>query len=295
MQVYSELMKSLKSGKFTIIGEIDPPKGANRDKIIKQAKELKPYVVAANVTDNPLGIVFMGTLAVCAIMQNEVGLEAIYQVTCRDRNRIALQSDILGASALGIKNILALTGDHPKLGDHPQAKPVFDLDSVQLVRMIRRLRDEGKDLAGNELDVPPKVHIGVGISPGLDPLELEIIKFEKKVEAGAEFAQTQVVYDTKILEKLKDATSHLDIPILVGVAPLKSLKMAKFMQANVPGIRIPKEIMERLERAKDVKEESINITAELIREIKEMKFAGVHIMPVGMDEYVGEMIRRANI
>ncbi len=295
MQVYSELMKSLKSGKFTITGEIDPPKGANRDKIIKQAKELKPYVVAANVTDNPLGIVFMGTLAVCAIMQNEVGLEAIYQVTCRDRNRIALQSDILGASALGIKNILALTGDHPKLGDHPQAKPVFDLDSVQLVRMIRRLRDEGKDLAGNELDVPPKVHIGVGISPGLDPLELEIIKFEKKVEAGAEFAQTQVVYDTKILEKLKDATSHLDIPILVGVAPLKSLKMAKFMQANVPGIRIPKEIMERLERAKDVKEESINITAELIREIKEMKFAGVHIMPVGMDEYVGEMIRRANI
>ncbi len=295
MQAYSELMKSLKSGKFTITGEIDPPKGANRESIIKQAKELKPYVVAANVTDNPLGIVFMGTLAVCTIMQNEVGLEAIYQVTCRDRNRIALQSDILGASALGIKNILALTGDHPRLGDHPQAKPVFDLDSVQLVKMIKRLRDEGKDLAGNELDVPPKVHIGVGISPGLEPLELEIIKFEKKVEAGAEFAQTQVVYDTKVLEKLKDATSHLDIPILVGVAPLKSVKMAKFMQANVPGISIPKEIMERLERAKDVKEESINITAELIREIKEMGFAGVHIMPVGMDEYVGEMIKRAGI
>ncbi len=295
MQAYSELMKSLKSGKFTITGEIDPPKGANRESIIKQAKELKPYVVAANVTDNPLGIVFMGTLAVCTIMQNEVGLEAIYQVTCRDRNRIALQSDILGASALGIKNILALTGDHPRLGDHPQAKPVFDLDSVQLVKMIKRLRDEGKDLAGNELDVPPKVHIGVGISPGLEPLELEIIKFEKKVEAGAEFAQTQVVYDTKVLERLKDAASHLDIPILVGVAPLKSVKMAKFMQANVPGISIPKEIMERLERAKDVKEESINITAELIREIKEMGFAGVHIMPVGMDEYVGEMIKRAGI
>ncbi len=295
MEAYSELMKSLKSGKFTITGEIDPPKGANRESIIKQAKELKPYVVAANVTDNPLGIVFMGTLAVCTIMQNEVGLEAIYQVTCRDRNRIALQSDILGASALGIKNILALTGDHPRLGDHPQAKPVFDLDSVQLVKMIKRLKDEGKDLAGNELDVPPKVHIGVGISPGLEPLELEIIKFEKKVEAGAEFAQTQVVYDTKVLERLKDATSHLDIPILVGVAPLKSVKMAKFMQDNVPGISIPKEIMERLERAKDVKEESINITAELIREIKEMGFAGVHIMPVGMDEYVGEMIKRAGI
>ncbi len=289
------MMDSLESGRFTISGEVDPPKGANREVIIHQATLLKDHVVAANVTDNPLGIVIMNTLAACHIIQNEVGLEAVYQVTCRDRNRIGIQSDILGAAALGMHNILALTGDHPRLGDHPQAKPVFDLDSVQLVSLLRKMIDEGKDMAGNKLNVPPQMHVGVALSPGVNPLEPEIIKFEKKVAAGADFAQTQVVYDTKVLEKLKDAVSHFDIPILVGIAPLKSLGMAKFMAKNVPGVVVPTDVMSKLEKSKDIKETTIEITAELLRDIKELGFVGAHIMPVGMDWAVGEIKKRAGI
>jgi len=292
---FSNLMRSIESKKFTITGEIDPPKGANRKVVVHQAKLLKGNVVAANVTDNPLGIMLMGGLACCAIMQNEVGLEAVYQVTCRDRNRIALQSDILGAAALGIRNVLALTGDHPSLGDHPQAKPVFDLDSVQLTAMLRKMVGEKTDLAGNKLNVAPEMHIGVALSPGLSPIEPEIIKLEKKIKAGAEFAQTQVVYDIKVMEKLKDAIAHLDIPVLVGIAPLKSIGMAKFMAKNVPGVVIPKEIMEKLEKSKNIKETTIEITAELLRDIKEIGFAGAHIMPVGMEDAVGEIIKRSGV
>lgn len=293
--MYSELMRSLKEEKFTISGEIDPPKGADKSMIIEQASYLKGHVIAANVTDNPLGIVIMNTLAPCYIMQNEVGIEAVYQVTCRDRNRIALQSDILGAAALGLRNVLALTGDHPRKGDHPQAKAVFDLDSVQLTKLLRRMIDEGVDMAGNKLKGRPRMHVGVGISPGLRPFEPELIKFEKKIDAGAEFAQTQVVYDSQVLGELKDATKHLGLPILVGIAPLKSLGMAKFMAKNVPGVVVPKEIMRRLEKAKDLKEAAIDITAELLREIKELGFPGAHIMPVGMDYAMGEIIRRSGV
>jgi 5,10-methylenetetrahydrofolate reductase len=291
----SKFMESISSSEFTISGEVDPPKGANRETIVHQAELLKPHVVAANVTDNPLGIVIMNTLVPCHIMQNEVGLEAVYQVTCRDRNRIAIQSDILGAAALGIKNVLALTGDHPSLGDHPQAKPVFDLGSVELVDLLRTMVHDGTDYAGNKLDVAPKMAIGVALSPGVDPVEPEIMKLEKKIEAGAEFAQTQCVYDTVVLEKLLDATSHLDLPILPGIAPLKSVGMAKFMASNVPGVTIPDEMIDVLKNAKDVKDATIEITASLLRDIKEMGFSGVHIMPVGMDAYVGDIIDRAGI
>lgn len=292
---HSKFMESLDSGKFTISGEIDPPKGANRESIVHQAELLKDHVVAANVTDNPLGIVIMNTLTPCHIMQNEVGLEAVYQLTCRDRNRIALQSDVLGAAALDIPNVLALTGDHTRMGDHPQAKPVFDLDSVQLTAMIKKMVDEKKDWAGNDLDVAPQMHIGVALSPGMVPLEPEIMKYEKKIEAGAEFAQTQVVYDTQTMEKLKDTTSHLDIPILIGVAPLRSVGMAKFMASNVPGVTIPKEMLDELVNSKDIKETTLDITANLIKDIKELGFPGVHIMPVGMDAEVGEMIKRSGV
>jgi methylenetetrahydrofolate reductase (NADPH) len=292
---YSKLMESLQKNDFTISGEVDPPKGANRETIVHQAELLKPHVIAANVTDNPLGIVIMNTLVPCHILQNEVGLEAVYQVTCRDRNRIAIQSDLLGAAALGIPNVLALTGDHPSLGDHPEAKPVFDLGSVELVGLIKRMVDEETDYAGHKLDVAPKMHIGVALSPGIDPIEPEIIKYEKKIKAGAEFAQTQCVYDKRVLEKLLDATSHLDVPIMPGIAPLKSVGMAKFMAANVPGVTVPEDMIEALKDARDVKEATVDITAGLLRDIKELGFPGVHIMPVGMDEYVGEIIRRAGI
>lgn len=290
---HSKLMEAVMSREFTISGEVDPPKGANRKVIEHQTELLKPHCVAANVTDNPLGIVIMNTLAPCVIMQ-EMGLEAIYQATCRDRNRIALQSDVLGAAALGMKNILALSGDHTVMGDHPQAKPVFDLDSVQFTAAIRKLV-EGKDMAGNDLDVAPKMHIGVALSPGLDPIEPEILKFEKKVGAGAEFAQTQCVYDTKVLERILDLTSHLDIPILPGIAPLKSAGMAKFMASNVPGVTIPEDMLDELVNSKDIKETTLDITASLIKDIKELGFPGVHIMPVGMDAEVGEMIKRSGV
>ncbi|MEK6978514.1 MAG: methylenetetrahydrofolate reductase [Candidatus Hydrothermarchaeota archaeon] len=292
---YSRLMESLSREKFAISGEIDPPKGGNREVVVHQARLLKDHVVAANVTDNPLGIVIMNTLSCCHIMQNEVGLEAIYQVTCRDRNRIAIQSDILGATALGIHNVLALTGDHSILGDHPQAKPVFDLDSVGLTAMLRKMVSEKTDLNGHKLDVAPEMHIGVAVTPGLDPLEAELIKFEKKIKAGAEFAQTQVVYDVATMEKLKEATGHLEIPIMIGLAPLRSKGMAKFMAKNVPGVKIPPEMMERLEKSKDIRETTIDITADLLHAIKEIGFPGAHIMPVGMDDAVGEIIKRARV
>jgi len=292
---FSKLMDSIESGKFTVSGEVDPPKGANTETILHQAELLKDHVVAANVTDNPLGIVIMNTLAACHLIQNEGGLEAVYQVTCRDRNRIGIQSDILGAAALGMSNVLALTGDHPRLGDHPEAKPVFDLDSVQLTALLRKMVDEGKDMAGNDLDVPPKMHIGVALSPGVNPIEPEIIKYEKKVNAGADFAQTQVVYDRGVLEKMRDVTAHLDIPILVGIAPLKSIGMAKFMAKNVPGVVVPDDVMDKLEKSEDIKETTIDITAELLKDIKELGYAGAHIMPVGMDWAVGEIIKRSGV
>jgi 5,10-methylenetetrahydrofolate reductase len=292
---FSSLMDSLAKKGFTISGEVDPPKGANKETIIHQAELLKPHVVAANVTDNPLGIVIMNTLVPCHILQNEVGLEAVYQITCRDRNRIAIQSDLLGAAALGLKNVLALTGDHPSLGDHPQAKPVFDLGSVELVDLIHKMVYEETDYVGNRLDVAPKMNIGVALSPGIDPIEPEIIKLEKKIEAGAEFAQTQVVYDTRVLEKLLEETSHLDLPIMPGIAPLKSVGMAKFMASNVPGVTVPKEMIETLKNAPEVKEATVDITANLLRDIKDLGFPGAHIMPVGMDAYVGEIIKRAGI
>lgn len=291
---FSKFMASVKSKEFTISGEVDPPVDVNRHAIEEQVEYLRDHVVAANVTDNPIGDVIMNTMTPCIIMQ-EMGLEAIYQQTCRDRNRIALQSDIIGAAALDIKNVLALTGDHTKMGNHPQSKPVFDVDSVLLTKMIHDMVHEGRTWAGTKLENPPQMHIGVGISPGLEPLEPEIMKLEKKIEAGAEFGQTQIIYDTNIMEKLLDQTSHLEFPILPGLTPLRSIGMAKFLKQFVPGVIIPDEMMKRLETSKDLKETSIDIVAELIKEAKEMGFPGVHIMPVGMDAQVPEMIKRSGV
>ncbi len=293
MKVYSRFMESLRSSRFTVSGEIDPPKDANPAEVVEQVEALREHVVAANVTDNPIGDVIMCTLATCVIMQQH-GLEPIYQATCRDRNRIALQSDVIGAAALGIRNVLALTGDHPRMGKSRDAKPVFDLDSVLLTRTLSTLRS-GRNLSGEELARAPEFHIGVGLSPGVEPIEAEIIKLEKKIEAGAEFVQTQCIYDEKVMERLREETSHLDVPILPGIAPLRSLGMAKFMLANVPGISIPDEVMRRLESTRDLKETAIDIAAELVSAAKDYGFPGVHIMPVGMHMHVGEIIERSGV
>ncbi len=293
MSAGSEFMKSLRSGRFTISGEIDPPRDANPQEVVEQVEALREHVVAANVTDNPIGNVIMCTLATCVIMMQH-GLEPIYQATCRDRNRIALQSDAIGAAALGIKNVLALTGDHPRMGKSRDAKPVFDLDSVLLTKMFSTLRS-GRNLSGEELSHAPGFHIGVGMSPGVEPIEAEVIKLEKKIEAGAEFVQTQCIYDEKVLERLREATSHLDVPILPGIAPLRSVGMAKFMLANVPGISIPDELLRRLESSRDLTETAIDIAAELVSAVKDYGFPGVHIMPVGMHMHVGEIISRSGV
>ena len=284
-QIYSSLMKSLSDGKFVFTGEIEPRKTTSLNEIIETAKVLKKYVVAANLTDNPAGMAFMNSLVPSYIIQKEVGLEAVYQITCRDRNRIAIFSDLLAAGALGIKNVLAITGDHPALGDNPQAKPVFDLDSQQLVYMIRKMVDEGVDLTGHKIENPPKFHVGVAASPAVKPLEPEIIKLERKAELGAEFVQTQIVYDIEVAKKFLADTKHIKIPIIIGVCPLKSVGMAEWMSKNLPGVMIPSELIDRLKKAEEkgkdaIMQENIAIFREFIKELKNTRASGAHLMAV---------------
>lgn len=300
-EAYTDLMKNLKAGKFVFTGEIEPVKTTKLDEIIEAAKVLKDCVIACNITDNPTGLAYMNSLIPSYIMQRETGLEAIYQITCRDRNRIAIFSDLLAAAAVGIRNILALTGDHSALGDMPEAKPVFDIDSQQLVYMIRKMVDEGVDLNGHPIENPPKFNVGVGAVPTADPLEPEIIKLERKEDVGADYVQTQVVYDIEIAKSFMKAVSHIKMPILIGITPLKSIGMAKWMIQNLPGVIIPDEVMERLEKAKEKSkeafyEENINLFAEFTRELKKTTHAaGVHIMAIGIEWMTPKIIERSGI
>ncbi len=298
-QVFSKLMRSLAERRFTITSEVEPTKTASLEGVIEAARTLKNRVTAVNITDCPAGLAYMSPLVPAIVIQREVGLEVVYQVTCRDRNRIAIFGDLLAASAAGIRNILALTGDHPALGDLPKTKPVFDLDSQQLVYMIRKMVDEGVDLAGNRIEPPPKFHVGVAAAPAAEPLEPEIIKLERKVKIGAEFVQTQAVYDIEIAKRFLGETRHLDIPILIGVCPPRSYGMAKWMVANLPGIVIPDELMERFRRAEArgkeaLFQENVEIFSELVRELRRTtEVAGVHIMAPGYEGVVPEVVRRA--
>lgn len=300
--VYSDLMKQLSEGKFVFTGELEPLKTTNLHKVLEGAKALKGHVVAANITDNPTAFAYMNALIPSYMIQKEVGLEAIYQMTTRDRNRIALTSDLLAAAACGIKNVLALTGDHTTLGDNPQAKPVFDLDSATLVRLIRKMVDEGVDLNENKIEEPPKFHVGVAANPNSDPLEPEILKTERKVKIGAEFMQTQCVYDIERAKSFIDATSHLSIPVLIGIAPFKSIAMMEWMIEHVPGIIVPDEIQQRLRNAKEkggkeaVIQENIEIFSDLVKEVrKTTKAKGVHLMAVGFEWIVPKIIEESGV
>lgn len=300
-KIYSNLMKSLSEGRFTFTGEIEPVKTTSLKKIIEDAKTLKGHVVAANVTDSPAALAYMNSLIPSYIIQKKAGLEAIYQVTCRDRNRIGLFSDLLAAGALGIKNILALTGDHTSLGDNPEAKPVFDLDSQQLVYMIRKMVDEGTDLTGHKIEEPPKFHVGVAAQPAMQPLEPEILKLERKINLGAEFVQTQVVYDIDIAKQFLRQTAHIKAPILIGISPLKSTAMAKWMIKNLPGIVIPDEVMRKFEAAEakgkdNLMQENIETFGEFIKEIKKTtRAAGMHIMAIGFEWIVPKIIECSGV
>ncbi|HIE13837.1 TPA: 5,10-methylenetetrahydrofolate reductase [Candidatus Bathyarchaeota archaeon] len=269
--------------------------------VIESTLRMKGYVIACNVTDNPQSFAYISSLAAAYIVQKETGVETIYQLTCRDRNRLALTSDLLGAAALGIKNVLALTGDHSTLGDMPQAKPVFDLDSVQLIRMIRTMVDQGVDVSGNEIEKPPKFHVGAGANPNAQPLKPEIIKFAKKVEAGAEFFQTQVVFDIETVKRFFDEIKGYNVAVLIGIFPLRSYGVAKYFDKTVPGVRVPEELMDALAKAKKIsdkkkrKEKYNEINLEyftsLLKEIKRTtSAAGCHLMSVGYEEIIPSLV-----
>lgn len=282
----------IKAGKFVVTSEIGPPKGIDIKEMLDDAELIKERVDAINVTDLQSSVLRLGSLAVCHLLKDR-GIEPIFQITCRDRNRLALQSDLLSAAVLGIENVLALTGDYPTLGDHPEAKPVFDLGSVELLDVIRSLQ-EGKDMKGNPLKGNPKFCVGAVVNPGADPLEPEILKMEKKIEAGAQFFQTQAVYDIDAFRRFLDAAKHIKTMILGGIVLLKSAGMAKYMNKNVAGVFVPDNLIKEMEEAKDKSAKSIEIAARLIKELKPL-CQGIHIMPIGWDKKVPLVIEAAGL
>lgn len=281
--------EKLDKKQFVITTEISPPKGTDYNLRLKKIENLKGRVDAINVTDQQSSVMRLGSLAMSHFLL-EAGYEPIYQITCRDRNRIALESDILSASSLEIKNILVLTGDYPTAGDHPEAKPVFDLDSVQLLEVIKKMH-EGFDMVDNELKGKPEFLTGAVTNPGVSPIEPEIIKMEKKIEAGSRFFQTQAVYDINKLKKFLNLTSHIEIPIIVGIIPLRSVSMANYINRNLAGVSIPEEYMKKLSKANEIKQESINLTVEFIQNIRKF-VAGVHIMPINWPGVVDKILDR---
>jgi 5,10-methylenetetrahydrofolate reductase len=288
------LAEKLKSGKFLITAEIGPGKGTDIDEYLEEMEILRGKVDAINVTDLQSSVMRLGSLVVCHLLA-ERNLEPVFQITCRDRNRLALQSDLLSAYVLGIRNVLVLTGDHTVLGDHPEAKPVFDLDSVSLLKVASTLT-EGKDMKGNDLKGTPEFCLGAVVSPGADPLEPQLIKMEKKIEAGAKFFQTQAVYDKESFGKFIKKAEKFGVPIMVGIVLLKSAGMARFMNANVAGVSVPDKFIKIMAEAskEDRPRRSIEIAASLIKEMKGM-CQGVHIMSLGWDKYVPSVLEAAEL
>ncbi len=296
----SKLQQAFESGGFVFTGEIGPPKGTNVGPCLDEAeKYLKNTVTAVNVTDGQTAVMRIGSMAVSKMLL-ERDIEPIFQMTCRDRNRIALQMDLLSAAALGIKNVLSLTGDHVAMGDHPQAMPVFDLDSVTLLQAMVKLEagtDMGKDMKGNpnELDGTPEFFKGCCVTPCADDVEPQIIKLEKKVEAGVQFVQTQAVYDPAAFEKFMRRVERLKVPVMVGIVMLKNAGMAKYMNRSVPGVHVPDVFIKRLSdvEKEDRQKVSIEICGELIRKMKDC-CRGAHLMTLGWDHCVPDIIEAAS-
>jgi len=279
---------------FVVTGEVGPAKGADAAEALAGARQMAPVVDAVNVTDNQSAVMRLGSMAVAHLLKKE-GIDAVFQLTCRDRNRIALQSDLLSAAALGIENVLCITGDHMVLGDHPEAKKVFDLDSVQLLVAARGL-NEGCDLAGHEVDPPSDLCLGAVVNPGSDDLEMQLLKMQKKIDAGAEFFQTQAVFDPDAFSRFMEKAAKLGAPVMVGIVPLKSAGMATYMNENIAGVTVPKATIDRLRETKkeDRKRVSIEIAAELLRKMKD-SCDGVHLMPLGWDDVVAPIIDAAEL
>jgi len=297
----SRLERILEGGEFAVTSECGPPRGADPEVITKKGELLKGYVDAVNVTDNQTSVVRMSSFASCILLK-EMGFDPILQMVCRDRNRIALQSDILGAAALGINNILCLTGDHQKFGDHPTAKNVFDLDSVQLIQTVKWMRDEGKFLGGDELKGVPKFFIGAAANPFADPFEIRVPRLAKKVNAGVQFIQTQCIYNLDRFEQwmgmVRDRGLHEKVHILAGVTPFKSVGMAKYMKNMVPGMDVPDKLIERLQgvEKENQAEEGIKICVESIQRLKAIEGVhGVHVMAIEWEQKVPEIVKQAGL
>ena len=301
MKTKSNIERLLEAGKFVVTSECGPPRGADSEVIRKKGELLKGVVDAVNVTDNQTSIVRMSSLASCLILK-EMGFDPIWQVVCRDRNRIAIQSDILGAAALGINNILCLSGDHQSFGDHPKAKNVYDIDSIQLIHTVKTLRDDGKFLGGDELKGKPSMFIGAAENPFGDPFEIRAMRLGKKVKVGCDFIQTQGIYNiekfVKWMEMVRERGLHEKCAILAGVIPLKSAGMAKHMKKNVPGMDVPDALIDRLSGVPKEKqaEEGIKICVEMIQQLKEIKgVRGVHIMAIEWEQKVAEIAKAAGL
>ena len=290
---FGTLMKAIQAGEFVFTGELEPEKSTDISEVLQEARELKEHVIACNVTDNPASFGYMSSLAASHLIQEQTGVEVIYQLRCSDRNRMALFSDLLGAAAFGIKNVLALTGDYVSLGDFPNAMPVFDYDSANLTHMIRTMVDKRQDPNGNEIHgSPPEFNVGVAANPGADPIEPEILKVGRKVEAGADFVQTQVIYDVDATKDFLRALQPYNIPVLVGIFPMRSYGVAKGFDMFVPGVSVPKDLMAKFKHIKknitDKKEQkehydrlNIDYFGPICKELKVSGLiAGMHIMSV---------------
>jgi len=291
----------LESGGFVVTSECGPPRGADPEVIRKKGELLKGVVDAINVTDNQTSVVRMSSLASCIILKG-MGFDPILQMVCRDRNRIAIQSDILGAAALGINNILCLSGDHQKFGDHPKAKNVFDIDSVQLIHTVKTLREDGKFIGGEDVKGKPMLFIGAAENPFADPFEIRAARLGKKVKAGCQFIQTQCIYNLERFERwmgmVRDRGLHEKCAILAGVTPFKSVGMARYMKNQVPGMDVPDGMIERMKSVAKEKqaEEGMKICVETIQRLREVPgVRGIHIMAIEWEEKVSEIARAAGL
>jgi len=301
MKSGSKLEKILEAGHFAFTGELGPPRGANIEAIRKKAEPLKGVVDSVNITDNQTAVVRMSSWAASFLAIQE-GLEPNYQMVCRDRNRLAMQADILGAYALGVRNMLCLSGDHQQFGDHPQCKGVFDIDSMQLIQAVKNMRDEGKFINGQEIDEPPRMFIGAAANPFAEPFEWRVYRLAKKINAGADFIQTQCIYNMEKMREWVKRARDMGLTekayILAGITPMKSLGMARYMKSKVPGMDVPDEVINRLKGVEKKKQgaEGIAMACEQIQEFKEMDgIAGVHLMAIEWEHRVPEIAEQAGM
>lgn len=297
----SRLERVLRSGLFAVTAELNPPDSADPQEVYEAALVLSEVCDAINATDASGAHCHMSSVAICALL-TRAGYEPVFQVSCRDRNRIAIQGDLLGAAAMGVRNVLCLTGDDVSVGDQPEAKPVFDMDSIHLLRTAKIMRDRGMFLSGRKLTQPPRLFLGAASNPFALPYEWRPLRLAKKVEAGAQFIQTQYCYDVPrfrtFMERVRDMGLHEKVFILVGVGPLRSDRAAEYMRTNVPGVRIPDEIVDRLRKTpkERKREEGKQICIEIIEQVREIHgVAGVHVMAYRQEELVAEIIHEAGL